>query len=118
MPAFSPGDIESDSDAVERSIRLLALSRKNALFAGSDDGGDHWAVASLIEVGYTAPIARCFRNPTALLTASYLHFALGTLRVHIKYSEWSRRCASRQACRAQARVSRHRSPGAGREAGA
>jgi transposase len=28
----------------------MALNRKNALFAGSDDGGDHWAViASLIE---------------------------------------------------------------------
>lgn len=39
-----------DSNAVERSIRPIALGRKNALFAGSDDGGDHWAViASLIE---------------------------------------------------------------------
>ena len=44
------GRIELDSNAVERSIRPLALNRKNALFAGSDDGGDHWAViASLIE---------------------------------------------------------------------
>jgi len=44
------GRIELDSNAVERSIRPIALSRKNALFAGSDDGGDHWAViASLIE---------------------------------------------------------------------
>lgn len=44
------GRIELDSNAVERSIRPLALNRKNALFAGSDDGGDHWAViASMIE---------------------------------------------------------------------
>lgn len=44
------GRIELDSNTVERSIRPLALNRKNALFAGSDDGGDHWAViASLIE---------------------------------------------------------------------
>lgn len=44
------GRIELDSNAVERAIRPLALNRKNALFAGSDDGGDHWAViASLIE---------------------------------------------------------------------
>jgi hypothetical protein len=31
-------------------IRPIALNRKNALFAGSDGGGEHWAViASLIE---------------------------------------------------------------------
>jgi hypothetical protein len=30
--------------------RVIALNRKNALFAGSDGGGEHWAViASLIE---------------------------------------------------------------------
>ena len=33
-----------------RSIRGIKLSRKNALFAGSDGGAEHWAVvASLIE---------------------------------------------------------------------
>lgn len=44
------GHIDLDTNAVERSIRPIALSRKNALFAGSDEGGEHWAaVASLIE---------------------------------------------------------------------
>jgi transposase len=44
------GRIDLDSNAVERSIRALALNRKNALFAGSDEGGDNWAViATLIE---------------------------------------------------------------------
>jgi transposase len=44
------GRIEIDSNTVERSIRPIALSRKNALFAGSDGGGENWAViASLIE---------------------------------------------------------------------
>ncbi len=44
------GRIEIDSNAVERSIRPIALNRKNALFAGSDGGGENWAiVASLIE---------------------------------------------------------------------
>lgn len=44
------GRIDLDSNTVERSIRPLALNRKNALFAGSDDGGDNWAViATLIE---------------------------------------------------------------------
>jgi transposase len=44
------GCIEIDSNVVERSIRSIALNRKNAQFAGSDGGGEHWAViASLIE---------------------------------------------------------------------
>ena len=44
------GRIDLDSNIVERSIRPLALNRKDALFAGSDEGGDNWAViAALIE---------------------------------------------------------------------
>lgn len=44
------GRIDLDNNTVERSIRPLALNRKNALFAGSDEGGDNWAViATLIE---------------------------------------------------------------------
>ena len=44
------GRVEIDSNIVERAIRPLALNRKNALLAGSDGGGQHWAViASLIE---------------------------------------------------------------------
>lgn len=44
------GRIELDNNSVERSIRPLALTWKNALFAGSDAGADHWAViASLVE---------------------------------------------------------------------
>jgi transposase len=44
------GRIEIDSNTVERSMRPIALNRKNALFAGSDEGGVHWGViASLIE---------------------------------------------------------------------
>jgi transposase len=44
------GRIDIDSNVVERSIRPIALGRKNHLFAGSDGGGEHWAViASLVE---------------------------------------------------------------------
>lgn len=44
------GRVEMDSNAVERSIRPLALTRKNALFAGSDRGDQTWAtIASLVE---------------------------------------------------------------------
>jgi transposase len=44
------GRIEVDTNTVERAARPVALSRKNALFAGSDEGAENWAaVASLIE---------------------------------------------------------------------
>ena len=47
---LNDGRIELDSNTVERSIRPIALNRKNALFAGSDEGGDNWAViATLME---------------------------------------------------------------------
>jgi transposase len=44
------GRIELDTNIVERSIRPLVLNRKNALFAGHDQGAENWAcVASLTE---------------------------------------------------------------------
>ena len=44
------GRIELDNNTVERAIRPVCLSRKNALFASGDDGGARWAaVASLVE---------------------------------------------------------------------
>ena len=44
------GRIELDNNSVERAMRPVALSRKNSLFAGSDEGGANWAcLASLIE---------------------------------------------------------------------
>ncbi len=44
------GRIELDNNSVERAMRPVALSRKNSLFAGSDEGAENWAcLASLIE---------------------------------------------------------------------
>ena len=44
------GRIEIDNNTVERTIRPIALNRKNALFAGHDAGAENWAtMASLIE---------------------------------------------------------------------
>jgi transposase len=66
------GRIEIDNNVVERAIRPIALTRKNALFAGSDGGAEHWAViASLIESckllgiephGYLADVIRPHRE--------------------------------------------------------
>lgn len=47
---LTDGRIELDNNTVERTIRPIALNRKNALFAGHDAGAENWAViASLIE---------------------------------------------------------------------
>jgi transposase len=43
------GRVEMDTNLVENQIRPLTLTRKNALFAGHDEGGRSWAcLASLI----------------------------------------------------------------------
>ena len=58
------GRVEIDSNTVERSMRPIALNRKNALFAGSDEGGENWALlASLIETCKLNGV-----NPQAWLT--------------------------------------------------
>lgn len=47
---LSDGRVELDNNSVERTIRPIALSRKNALFAGNEAGAHNWAtIASLIE---------------------------------------------------------------------
>jgi transposase len=47
---LADGRIEMDNNVVERTIRPIALNRKNALFAGHDAGATNWGViASLIE---------------------------------------------------------------------
>lgn len=61
---LSDGRIEMDNNAVERTIRPIALNRKNALFAGHDTGAQNWGIiASLIE---TAKLNKI--EPQAYLT--------------------------------------------------
>lgn len=67
------GRVDLDNNTVERSIRPLALNRKNALFAGSDEGGDNWAaIATLIENCKLSGI-----NPNAWLTETLTRLANG-----------------------------------------
>ena len=66
------GRIELDTNIVERSMRPQALTRKNALFAGSDGGAESWAIlATLIETcklggidpqAYIADVLTCLVN--------------------------------------------------------
>lgn len=63
---LTDGRVEIDNNAVERTIRPIALNRKNALFAGHDTGAENWAViASLIETCKMNGI-----DPQAWLTAT------------------------------------------------
>jgi hypothetical protein len=58
------GRIEIDSNSVERSMRPIALNRKNSLFAGHEQGAQNWAcLASLIETCKLNSV-----NPNAWLT--------------------------------------------------
>ena len=44
------GRLELDTNTVERAIRPVTITRKNALFAGNDNGGRHWAIiATLVQ---------------------------------------------------------------------
>jgi len=55
---LTDGRVEIDSNNVENLVRPIALNRKNALFAGHDEGGKAWGrIASLLFVGKTAPHA-------------------------------------------------------------
>ena len=58
------GRIEMDTNTVERVIRPITLTRKDALFAGSTGGGRHWAIAMpLIQTAKLNGV-----EPMALLT--------------------------------------------------
>lgn len=67
------GRVEIDSNPVENRIRPLALTRKNALFAGHDEGAKAWGrIASLIETAKLNAI-----EPFAYLTATLEAIASG-----------------------------------------
>ena len=67
------GRVEMDSNSVENAIRPLALNRKNALFAGHDEGAAAWGrIASLIETAKMNAV-----EPYAYLKATLEAIAAG-----------------------------------------
>ena len=63
---LTDGRVEMDSNVVENTIRPLALNRKNALFAGHDEGAAAWArIATPIETAKMNGV-----NPHAYLKAT------------------------------------------------
>ena len=72
------GRIEMDTNVVERAIRPNTLNRKNALFAGSDGGARHWAIAmTLIQTAKLNDV-----DPMAWLTDVLERVVSGRTRSH------------------------------------
>ena len=70
---LTDGRVEMDTNIVENTIRPLALNRKNALFAGHDEGAKAWArIASLVETAKMNQV-----NPHAYLKATLEAIAAG-----------------------------------------
>jgi len=70
------GRLEMDTNTVERAMRPVALGRKNALFAGADSGGRHWAiVATLIQTAKLNGV-----DPLAWLTDVLKRIVAGTTK--------------------------------------
>jgi transposase len=75
---LADGCIELDTNVVERAIRAIALGRKNSLFACSDAGARHWAIAaSLIASAKLNGV-----NPQAWLTDVLERMVSGRIKSH------------------------------------
>jgi transposase len=72
------GRLELDTNTVERAIRPVTLCRKNALFAGSDSGGRHWAIVmTLIQTAKLNGV-----EPLAWLTDVLERIVMGRTKNH------------------------------------
>jgi len=72
------GRVEIDTNVVERAIRPNTLTRKNALFAGSDGGARHWAIAmTLIQTAKLNGV-----DPMAWLTDVLERVVFGRTKAH------------------------------------
>ncbi|WP_376093872.1 IS66 family transposase [Roseomonas sp. CCTCC AB2023176] len=70
------GTLELDTNTVEREIRPVAVTRKAALFAGSEGGGANWAVATTL----VRTALMHGRDPEAWLTAVLEQVVRGEVR--------------------------------------
>jgi len=94
------GRVEMDTNVVERAIRPHALTRKNALFAGSDGGARHWAIAmTLIQTAKLNGV-----EPMAWLTNVLERVVSGRTKAHELHTllPWNWRANSDADCPAPA----------------
>jgi hypothetical protein len=72
------GRVEMDTNMVERAIRPIPMTRKAALFAGSDGGARHWAIAmTLIQSAKLNGV-----EPMAYLTDALERIVSGRTKAH------------------------------------
>ena len=94
------GRVEMDTNVVERAIRPNTLTRKNALFAGSDGGAKHWALAmTLIETAKLNGV-----DPLAWLTDALERIVSGRTKAHEMHTllPWTgNRAGQGSTCRRQ-----------------
>ena len=98
------GRIEIDSNTVERSIRPIALNRKNALFAGSDGGGEigrsspRWSkpASSTASIPTSISPTRSPRSSTAIPTATSTISCHGPTRKRSRSKPWPEDAAYRR----------------------
>ncbi|MDT4737914.1 transposase domain-containing protein [Bradyrhizobium sp. WYCCWR 12699] len=75
---LSDGRVEVDSNTVERSMRPIAMGRRNSLFSGSEGGAESWAIlASLMN---TAKLHEL--DPQAYLTDVLERIVSGGTKSH------------------------------------
>jgi transposase len=75
---LSDGRVEVDSNTVERSMRPIAMGRRNSLFSGSEGGAESWAIlASLVN---TAKLHEL--DPQAYLTDVLERIVSGQTKSH------------------------------------
>jgi transposase len=88
------GHLELDTNSVERAMRPIALNRKNALFAGGDEGGETWAIlATLIECCKLQGV-----EPGAYLTDVLTRLVNGHLQSRLaELTPWAWKAASAAA---------------------
>ena len=91
------GRVEMDTNVVERAIRPHTLTRKNALFAESDSGARHWALAmTLIQTAKLNGV-----DPMAWLTDVLERVVSGRTKAHERHTllpwNWAAANASQEA---------------------
>jgi transposase len=72
------GRVEVDSNTVERSMRPIAMGRRNSLFSGSEGGAESWAIlASLVNTAKLHAL-----DPQAYLSDVLEHIVSGRTKSH------------------------------------
>lgn len=94
------GRVEVDSNTVERSMRPIAMGRRNSLFSGSEGGAESWAIlASLVN---TAKLHEL--DPQAYLTDVLERIVSGRTKSHQLYEllAWNWKAARQRTAQAVA----------------